>query len=216
MSILAILSGLALGAILGAIFGFGAAMTYEQFYGIDSGGSAMGGFFFIGPFGLIGGFLLGVGVYLHYNAGPKTLTSVLLWSGGIVLSLGLVGWLIPAFNQAMGNASRAAYNLELEFEVPAEAIEDRDQLQWGYAGETKEEKADSPFYQDTCSGGVCILKGAIQMNDNPSRRLALFAYKGKLQSFPIPLPGRVVAPTDWSPWQSGDQVRFRWMMPKAK
>lgn len=51
--ILAILSGLALGAILGAIFGFDAAMTDTEMYGSRSGGSAMGGF------------LLGVGAVLR-------------------------------------------------------------------------------------------------------------------------------------------------------
>ncbi len=214
--ILAILSGLAFGAILGAVFGFGASMTYEQVYGIQSGGSAMGGFFFIGPFGVIGGFLLGAGGYLHYNTGPKTFTSVLLWSGGIVLVLGLIGWVIPVFNKA---GSRAAYNLELEFEVPAGSLkdyQDQYQFQWGYAGETKEEKADTNFYGYNCEGQSCVLKGAIQMSDNPSRRIALFAYNGTLQSFPIPLTGRVLAPTEWSPWQSGNQVRLRWMMRKAK
>ena len=57
----------------------------------------------------------------------------------------------------------------------------------------------APFYDHTSEGAICILKAAIQMTDNPSRRLALFAYTGKLQSFPIPLTSRVLAPTEWSP-----------------
>ncbi len=71
-----------------------------------------------------------------------------------ILPLGLVGWVIPVFNKA---GSRAAFDLELEFEVPAESLKDykdRDHCKWGYAGETKDEKADSPFYDHTSEENI--------------------------------------------------------------
>ncbi|WP_031499811.1 hypothetical protein [Bryobacter aggregatus] len=215
----AIVVGLIVGAALGFGVGLGAATVYTEMYGANSGGSAMGGFFYIGPFGLLAGFLLGAAVFLRYSDASRGLTTGLFWAGGIVFAIGLIAFAIPVVNTLQERASRAPFDLELEFEVPASQIQDykdQEKFHWGYSGESPEEKADSPFFNEQCANGVCILTGAIQMTDFPSRRLAIFEYEGKRQSFPIAQAGRVTQATDWSEWQQGDQVRFRWMMRKAK
>ncbi len=215
---LATLCGLALGGLLGFAVGMAAGTTYSSIAGADSGAGAMQGFFFVGPFGLVAGFLLGTGIFLRLNSGPKALTTGLLWGGGVVAVLGLIAFLIPVIRSANARSPRVPFELQLEFEVAADSLkddQDRNPFHWGYAGESSEEKANWPFYEEKCSGGYCVLTCAIFMSDNPTRRLALFAHNGRTQSFPISQSGRINAETQWAHWQSGDQVRFRWMIRKS-
>ena len=215
----AILCGLALALVLGCGVGLGAGAVFTSLYGYSSGDNQMEGFFVFGPFGFVGGFLLGAAAYLRHSAGPKPFSTGLLWGAGIVLGLGFVIFLVPVLKAADERSRRAAFNIELEFEIPAESelhYEDRKTYRWGYAGESKDESASTPFYTQQCRNGVCVLPVALQMNDNPARRLVIFTHKSQRETFSIPLVGMIKTATEWSAWEQRKDLRFRWMMKKMK
>jgi hypothetical protein len=84
------------------------------------------------------------------------------------------------------------------------------------SGEALEGKAEYPFYNSRQEGEVYYLQGDMQMTDNPSHRVGLFARQGKVQTFSIPKAGPVQELSDWSEWQQGEAVKFRWRMAAAR
>jgi hypothetical protein len=113
-------------------------------------------------------------------------------------------------------ASRAKINLQMQFAVAVENEAEISKLRWGYQGEAQEGKAAYDFYNRNVDGEVFYLQGDMQMSDNPSRRVAYFSSQGKTQSFIISKTGPVHEISDWSEWQQGDEVKFRWRMAAAQ
>jgi len=212
----AVLCGLLLGAALGFGVGLAAAELFTSIGGARDGGSAMSGFFYVGPFGLVAGFLLGSALVMHYGGAAGMLSKWLFWGAGIVAVLCVVVLILPVAMKQQEKASRAKINLEMQFAVGTEEERDLSQLRWGYQGEAQDEKADYEFYNRKMEGKVSYLQGDMQMSDNPSRRLAYFSRRGKTQSFPISKTGLVREVSDWSEWQQGDGVKFRWRMASAQ
>lgn len=213
----AFLCGLLAGAALGFGTGLTAATTYSKLGGSNSGGSEMAGFFYVGPFGLVAGFLLAAGAVLLYSGGMGV-GKGLMWAGLVVLGLGAIVFAYPLVaNEERGQQSK--FNLELEFELAKCEVADYTELEkfcWGYAGESTDESANSPFYESNCADEHCYLRAAIQMLDYPSRRLAIFGRGEKLEKFSIPFVGVVNRATEWAEWQPREQVRFRWRMKSAR
>ena len=214
--LVAVICGLVLGGALGFGSGLAAAEIYTGIGGARDGGPAMAGFFYVGPFGLVAGFLLGVALVLQYGGSAGALSNGLFWGGGIVFAIGMVVFLMPVVMNENEKASRAKINLEMQFAVGAEEAETIHQLKWGYQGEAQEGKAEFQFYNSRQEGEAFFLQGDMQMSDNPSRRLGLFARKGKMQVFQIGKAGPVRDPSDWSDWQQGERVKFRWRMAAAR
>ena len=79
----------------------------------------MAGFFYVGPVGLIAGFLLGAAVVLHYGGLAGAFSKGLFWAGGIVFAILLVALVMPVVMSQSENAARSKINLELLFEVAA-------------------------------------------------------------------------------------------------
>ena len=149
----------------------------------------MEGFFVFGPFGFVGGFLLGAAAYLLHSAGPKPFSTGLLWSAGIVLGHEFVIFLVPVLKVANEHSRRDAFNIQLEFEVPGESellYEDLEAYRWGYAGESNDESASTQFNTQQFLNGVCVLPVALQMGGNPARRLVIFAHKSHSETLSIP------------------------------
>ena len=211
----AVLCGLLLGAALGFGVGLAAAEVYTNIGGSRDGGPAMAGFFQIGPFGLVAGFLLGAALVLQYGGAAGLLSKGLFWGSGIVAGLGAVVLMMPVMQNLSEKASRSKINLELQFAVAVAKDAELNYLKWGYQGEAKEGKADYEFYNRKLEGEVSYLQGDMQMSDNPSRRFAYFSSRGKVQRFPISKLGTVQEISDWSEWQQGDEVKFRWRMAAA-
>jgi hypothetical protein len=214
--VVAVVCGLLLGAALGFGSGFAAASVYTGIGGARDGGPAMAGFFYVGPFGLLAGFLLGAALVLHFGATPGALSKGLFWGGGVLSAIGLVVFLLPVLMNQSERAARSKINLEMQFEVKAAEAERLNQLKWGYQGEALEGKAEYPFYNSRQEGEVYYLQGDMQMTDNPSHRVGLFARQGKVQTFSIPKEGPVQELSDWSEWQQGEAVKFRWRMAAAR
>ncbi len=214
--VVAVICGLLLGAALGFGMGLAAAEIYTAIGGARNGGPAMAGFFYVGPFGLIAGLLLGAALVLNYGGSAGGLSKGLFWGGGIVFAIGLVALMLPVVMNQSEKAARSKVNLEMQFEVGAKEADRLNQLKWGYQGEALEGKADYEFYNCRQEGEVYYLQGDMQMSDNPSRRLGLFSRQGKLQTFPISKTGPVQDVSEWSDWQQGDGVKFRWRMASAR
>jgi hypothetical protein len=214
--LLAILGGLLLGAALGFGTGFAAAEIYTKLGGARDGGPAMAGFFYVGPFGLVAGFLLGVALVLQYGGAAGTLSKGLFWGSGIAAALGAVVLMMPVVMHQSEQASRAKINLELQFAVAVAKEAGLSELRWGYQGEAQEGEAAYDFHNRRLDGEFIYLQGDMQMSDNPSRRLAYFSSQGKTQSFSIAKTGTVHEISDWSEWQQGDEVKFRWRMAAAQ
>ena len=96
--LVATLTGLVTGAGLGFGVGLSAAEIFRRVAGSNSGGSEMAGFFFIGPFGLIAGFLFGFGAVLRWGGGSLSGANGTWIAGGIVLALGALMVLISLAN----------------------------------------------------------------------------------------------------------------------
>ena len=214
--VFAIICGLLLGAALGFGTGLAAAEVFTNIGGARDGGAAMAGFFHVGPFGFIAGFLLGAALVLQYGGAAGGLSKGLFWVGGIVFAIGLLAVMIPVLMNESEKAARSKINLEMQFEVKAAEAEGLNHLKWGYQGEALEGKAEYPFYNSRQEGEVYFLQGDMQMSDNPSRRIGLFAREGQVQTFPIAQNGPVQDPSDWSDWQQGERVKFRWRMAAAR
>ena len=216
---IAILCGLVVGGLLGFGVGLGAAIVFADHYGSNSGGTDMAGFLFIGPFGLIGGFLLGTGAYLRFSLGPKPLSTGLFKAAGIVLFLGLVSFLFPLLKTEYKRRTKADFYLLVEFEVPSEfeiGYKELESYRWVYSGVSQDESASSLFYTQHCLNGRCVLSSELQMVDNTDRRFVIFEHKSQRETFPIPLVGMIQKPTQWPDWQQRKDLRFRWMMKKIK
>ena len=60
----------------------------------------MAGFFFVGPFGLIAGFLLGTALVLHFGGAAGILSKSMFWGSGVVGAIGMVVFLLPVLTEA--------------------------------------------------------------------------------------------------------------------
>lgn len=177
----------------------------------------MGGFFFIGPFGLVAGFLMVFGAVLLFSEGGNAaLGKWTMGGGGAVLALGgLVVCFILASNGS-GSGQVSDYNFRFEVKVPNGV--DAGKLRWNYLGEaignSRTAPAMSPFWDQKCDEEACVVSGAVQMIDNPqSRSVVVEMVEGWRQVFAVPIGGRVQWTTDWSEWQTGErEVKFRWRM----
>ncbi|MCX6614384.1 MAG: hypothetical protein NTW74_26535 [Acidobacteria bacterium] len=214
--LLAILCGLLLGAALGFGTGFAAAELFTKLGGARDGGAAMAGFFHVGPFGLVAGFLLGAALVLQYGGAAGTFSKGLFWGGGIVAGLGVIVLILPVLLHQSQKTTRAKINLQMQFAVAVANEAEISKLRWGYQGEAQEGNAAYDFYNRKLEGEVFYLQGDMQMSDNPSRRVAYFSSQGKTQSFSIAKAGPVHEISDWSEWQQGDAVKFRWRMAAAQ
>jgi MFS family permease len=206
--LIAIAVGLVAGAALGFGWGFIAADWYSRSFGAGDGGSAMGGFFTMGPIGFVVGFLLGSGFVLR-GALPA-LSRGLLWGGGVVFAIGAVLFVMPWLMRQQERSRFAEFNLEMEFEV--NATEPTERFRWGYQGHAAEGKADYPLITERIEGDKKVFVARMNMSDFPEKRLAWFAVSGVAQKFEVPVGGKVSAATEWSEWQPGQAVRFRWRM----
>jgi hypothetical protein len=204
--LIATVSGILGGAALGFGWGLLAATLYANFAGARDGGPAMAGFYYVGPFGLISGFLITAGYILVSNLGDSLLGKLSTWGGIAVMGLGLIVFLMPWLSD--GSQPVAKYVLTMQYEVPASSNSDR--YRWGYQGEAESGFAEYPFHQRESKDSFQLLSGDMQMSDFPERRFAYFAEDTRQQKFEIPVVGAVYAATEWSPWVAGQGVRFRW------
>jgi hypothetical protein len=204
--LIATICGILGGAALGFGWGLMAATLYSNIAGARDGGPAMAGFYYVGPFGLIAGFLLTAGFILKSNLGESLLGKFSIWGGFAVMGLGLIVFLLPWLNN--GSQASAKFVLTMQYEVPATTNADR--YKWGYQGEAECGFAEYPFHTKESIDSVQLLSGDMQMSDFPDRRFAYFAENTRQQKFEVPVVGAVYAATEWSPWIPGDGVRFRW------
>ena len=204
--LIATVCGIIGGAALGFGWGILAATLYSNISGARDGGPAMAGFFYVGPFGLVSGFLLAAGFYLKLNIGESILTRSAIWGGFGVLGLGLIVFLLPWMTS--NSSPQSKYVLTMQYAVPSGS--DVARYKWGYQGHSEKGEAGYPFHQTQTEGNTLLLSGDMQMSDFPAQRFAYFAEDKQEQKFEIPLAGAVSAATEWSPWTEGQGVRFRW------
>lgn len=213
--LLALLAGLLGGAALGFCYGFGAAELFTKLGGSREGANAMGGFFFIGPFGLIAGFLASFGAVVRYGGGSTGIAKWSMLGGGAVAALGAV---LVLFLVA-GHAPRRGADFVLDYEWQLPVGVEPWTVKYGYHGH-----GDEAFPTWILGGGTKQDNGAyiagssMEMSDYPPRRTALLSLDGKtVQRFDIPVGGAVTQATDWSEWIDGEAgVRFHWRMRKTR
>ncbi|MBM3763375.1 MAG: hypothetical protein FJW36_24445 [Acidobacteria bacterium] len=104
----------------------------------------------------------------------------------------------------------ASLNLEMEYLVGAS--QSSSDLRWGYQGHAVEGKADYSFIAERMEAGQKVFTAKMNMSDYPEKRFALISIGGAPQKFEIPVGGNVTAATEWSNWEKGDRVQFRWRM----
>lgn len=213
--LLALLAGLLAGAALGFGTGFGAAELFTKIGGSREGANAMGGFFFIGPFGLVAGFLAGFGAVVRYGGGSTAIAKWSLLGGGVVAALGaiLVLFLIASQSPGRFSGGGAAFVLEYELELPPEI--DPAQVKYGYHGEGPERVPSWTFPSVTRrDNGAHVVASSMEMSDSPSSRTILLSLDGtKVLRFGIPLAGYVTSAADWTEWKEGDGgIRYRWQL----
>lgn len=216
--LLALLAGVLGGAALGFGVGFGAAELFTKLGGSREGANAMGGFFFIGPFGLVAGFLAAFGAVVRYGGGSIAIAKGSFIAGGTVAGLGtlLVLFLVASQSPRLLTGGAPDYILEYELELPPGI--DPMQVKYGYHGEGPEQFPVWTFYRSTKQdSGANVVASSMEMTDYPPKRTILLSLDGKtLLRFDIPVAGRVTQAADWSEWKQGEGgVRYRWEMRKA-
>ncbi|BDC50345.1 hypothetical protein F183_A26610 [Bryobacterales bacterium F-183] len=216
--LVALLSALFGGAALGFGVGYGAAELFTRLGGSREGANAMGGFFFIGPFGLIAGALATFGAVVRYGGGSPAIAKWSLIGGGVVAALGSFLVLFLVASHTSSGSGGADFVLEYEWEFPPNIDPMRPPVTYGYHGHGDEAFPTWTFYSVRKSdSGANIAGSSMSMLDYPPKRTALLSLDGKnLLRFDIPVPGRVDQAVDWTDWQEGEGgVRFRWRMRKA-
>lgn len=212
--LMATLAGLVAGAALGFGVGFGAAELFTRAAGPREGAAAMAGFFFIGPFGLLAGFLFGFGAVLRFGGGNISIANGTLVGGGLVLTLAALLVTISVVNPTGrgGSSARSAFDFRFEVEVPKGT--DLAQLRWQYFGHAPDGEIDYQFHDPVCKDDKCVVDGLMQMVDAPETRRVWIAFGSEWkQRFDIPFPGAVTQATEWTEWKEAEHgVRFRWRM----
>ena len=214
----AILAGFFASLLFGFSAGQAAAMLFARLGGDHHGANSSFGFFTVGPFGLVSGFLFVTGAMLRWSSGIAIIGNGMMIAGVTALMVGAVVILFAVANRpGVGLPGRC--KLQLEFEAAsasAIAREKLESLRWGYTDEVTKHSTDFPVWNRRCSGGVCVLTTRMDCLDHPERREVLFVHSGTKQRFEIPPEGMMNRPADWSEWQRGEGLRFRWKSELAR
>ena len=210
---LALLAGLALGAI--GLFGmdFVASSLLAAKYGSREGSAAMAGFFFFGPFGAFSGLLLGIGLVIRFGGVSAAWGSRLMIGAACVFVLGAAALAVTAMPKSFGPSPAQVLQIELDVsEADWGPGQFKGKVGWAYLQRDAPDRADWPMWSKSFENGRYIGESSVGLGGERRDPRIVVQAGGRMIRFPLSLPEEIREPIAWTEWKADGDIRFRYQV----